>query len=122
MFFHILVNCTFKVYFFTVYPAPPPPIFVQFYWSFTSLHLVTLSVLSASLFLLSWGACCCIFVLLVSKDIVPLRVFGQVLRAAHFSSSLHAIARLCPPCFLVWLFEATRLYLKQRSQVICRNS
>jgi len=81
MFFHRLVNCTFKVYFFTVYLALS---FVQFYWSCTSLLLVTLSVLSLSLFLLSWGTCCCIFVLLVCKDIVPLPVFGQLLRAARF--------------------------------------
>lgn len=63
VFFHMLVNCAFKVYFFTGYLSPPS--FAQFYWSFASLRPVTLSVLSVSLFLLAGehavAFCFCLF-------------------------------------------------------------
>lgn len=116
MFSHVLVSCTFKVYFFhCVPPLLLCPVLLVFYF-LASCYTVMFSV--SLLFLLSWGACCCISVLLVSKDIAPLLVFGQLLRTAHFSSFLYVIARFCPPCFLVWLLKATRVFLKPRSQDI----
>lgn len=120
MFSHVLANCTFKVHFFhCVPPLLLCPVLLVFYF-LASCYTVMFSV--SLLFLLSWGTCCCIFVLLVSKDIAPLRSCPNTSRTAHFSSFLYVIARFCPPCFLVWLLKATRVFLKPRSQDIWRNS
>lgn len=71
------------------------PVLLAFYFLASSYI-----ILSAFLFLLlRWGSCC----------LFPKTLFLSQYLGSSFYLLLISIARLCPPCFLVWLFQASSL-------------